>query len=151
MPNSAAKISSEYISADRMREFISQLPSVLREIYGDCRLTVSYGWSCNLHQDLLYKHMTVPVDVFPYFIKDSIEHRIFEICSSDLWIESPDSNVRILLCHESDIHIDGSDNQSIARILEHFPTIDFRSSEEWEKHYKQESARSRPNESASAG
>jgi len=125
MPNVSAKISSEYINADTMHNFIAQLPAVMREIYGRCNLTVSYGWSCNLHQDLLYKNMTVPLDVFPYFIEDSVEQKIYEICESDLLIETPDSNVKILLCHESDIHIDGTDDESIAKIVACFPKIDF--------------------------
>lgn len=140
MPNLAAKFSSAYIDANNMREFISRLPTVLREIYGDCRLTASYGWSCNLHQDLLYKKMTVPLDVFPCFIEDSMDQRIFEICNSDLLIESPDGNLRILLCHESDIHLDGTDDQSIARIVARFPTIDFRSQEEWTKYYDEQAS-----------
>jgi len=144
MPNLAAKFSSAYINADAMRDFIAELPSVLREIYGECHLTISYGWSCNLHHDLWYKKMTVPLDVFPYFIEDSIDQRIFEICNSDLLIESPDSNVRILLCHESDIHIDGSDDQSIARIRDLFHAIDFRSNEDWKKLYNRESSISGP-------
>lgn len=131
MPNYGAKVSSAYISSDVMREFIAELPSVMRDIYGNQNLKAYYGWACNLHADLLYKPMCIPLDVFPYFIEDSIEQRIFEICGSDLLIESPDSNLQILICHESDIHLDGSDDEAISKIVARFPHLDFRTADEW--------------------
>ena len=131
MPNYAAKFSSAYVSSDVMREFIAALPSIMREIYGNQNLTVYYGWASNLHPELWYKPMGVPLDVFPYFIEDSIEQRIFEIGSSDLLIESPDSNLRILICHESDIHLDGEDDDSIKLFITKFPQLDFRTADDW--------------------
>lgn len=131
MPNYAAKVSSAYISIDLMREFIAALPSIFREIYGNQNVTVNYGWACNLHPDLWYKPMGVPLDVFPYFIDDSIEQRIFEIGGSDLLIVSPDSKLRILICHESDIHLDGEDDNALNNIVARFPQLDFRTAEDW--------------------
>lgn len=131
MPNYGAKISSAYVSSNLMREFLAALPSVMRGIYGNRNLTAYYGWACNLHSDLLYIPMRVPLDVFPCFIADSVEQQIFEMCGSDLLIESPDANVRILICHESDIHLDGTDDESINRIVASFPHFDFRTADEW--------------------
>ncbi len=71
--------------------------------------------------------------------EDSIGQGIYEICGSNLLITSPDSRVEILLCHESDIHIDGSDDDSIAKIVACFPTLDFRSADEWKSHFKYQS------------
>ncbi len=45
------------------------------------------------------------------------------------------SHLQILLCHESDIHIDGTDNETIAKLVESFPNIDFRSANDWKSHY----------------
>jgi len=125
MPNYGAKVSSAYIANDLMRDFIAALPALMREIYGNRILTVYYGWDCNLHSDLCYKPMAVPLDVFPYFIDDSIEQRIFQIGGSDLLIASPDSNLKILICHESDIHLDGTDDAAINTIIARFPQLDF--------------------------
>ena len=144
MPNYGAKISSGYISSDAMREFIARLPSLMHDIYGNRNVTVFYGWACNLHHDLLHKPMQVPLEVFPYFIEDSVEQRIFEVCCSDLVIESPDAAIRILLCHESDIHLDGTDDEAIARIVGRFPDLDFRTADEWRAHYKAQSNTSPP-------
>lgn len=131
MPNYAAKLSSAYVSSDLMREFIAALPSISREIYGDQNLTVYYGWASNLHPDLWHKPMAVSLDVFPYFIEDSTEQRIFEIGGSDLLIKSPDSNLRILICHESDIHLEGVDDDAISKFVARFPQLDFRTAEDW--------------------
>lgn len=133
MPNHNAKVSSCYISKDTTRSFLALVPSLMLELYGNRNLTVYYGWACNLHPDLLYKPMSVPLDVFPYFIEDSIEQRIFVIGGSDLLIESPDSKLRLLICHESDIHLDGIDDEAINRIGMRFPELDFRTSDEWAK------------------
>jgi hypothetical protein len=131
MPNFGAKISSAYVSIALMREFIDALPSVMRDIYGNRHLIVSYGWGCNLHPELWYKPMRVALDTFPYFIEDSIEQRIFVMRGSDLLIESPDSGFCILICHESDIHLDGTDDESINKIVDSFPRFDFRTAGEW--------------------
>ena len=122
-----------------MREFIGALPSVMRDIYGDRNLMVYYGCGCNLHSHLLYKPMVVPLEVFPFFIEDSIERRIFEICGSDLLIESPDSNIQILICHESDIHLDGAGDEAIDAIVSRFPELEFRTADEWKAKHDDES------------
>jgi hypothetical protein len=132
MPNYQARYSSAYLSQEMMREFLAALPAIMLSIYGQQNLIVSYGWSCNLHGDLLFKPMQVSLDVFPYFIEDSISQRIFEVGGSDLLIESWDSQLRILMCHESDIHLDGADEQAMHQIIARFPELDFRSAEQWQ-------------------
>ncbi len=69
--------------------------------------------------------MGVSLDVFRYFIEDSIEQRIFAIGGADLLIESPDSNVRILLCTNQMFNLDGTDDESINKIVASFPQFDF--------------------------
>ncbi len=131
MPNYSAKLSSAYLSSDLMHEFLNALPTLMRNIYGNRNLTVYYGWASNLHTDLWHKPMGVPLEVFPYFIEDSIEQRIFQIGGSDLIVHSPDGNLRILLCHEADIHLDGTDYEAMKTIVARFPQLDFRTAAEW--------------------
>ena len=131
MPNYGAKVSSAYLSSDVMREFIAALPTVMRDLYGNQNLTVYYGWDCNLQPDLLYEPISVALDVFPHFIEYSIEQGIFEVGGSDLLIESPDSSIEITICHESDIHIDGTDDDALRKIVARFPQLDFRTADEW--------------------
>ena len=135
MPNYAAKVSSAYLAKELMLQFIAALPSVMRDIYGNGNLTARYGWGCKLHPDLWYKPMGVPLEVFPYFVEDSIEQRIFVVGGSDLSIESPDAQLRILLCHEADVHLDGTDDEAIERFIANFPQLDFRTADEWKAEF----------------
>jgi hypothetical protein len=136
MPNSGAKVSSAYVSPDELREFAEALPSVFRELFGDRSFSASYGWGCNIHVDLWYKPMCVGPDGFRWLIEDSTEQKIFEFGNSDLLIDSPDSTMQITICHESDIHLDGSDDESIRKIVARFPNLDFRTAEQWDAAYR---------------
>ena len=131
MPNYGAKVSSAYISSDAIREFLAALPSVMRDIHGDRPLTVSYQWGCNLHNDLCFTPMCWPLDLFSDFLADSIDQKIVKLGESELLIESADSNLKILVCHESDIHLDGTDDDAVAKIMARFPEQDFRTAADW--------------------
>jgi len=62
-------------------------------------------------------------------------------------IESPDSDWKILLCHESDIHLEGENDEFIQKIIKAFPVFDFRSSDDWKAHYNVEAETGRSSES----
>jgi hypothetical protein len=134
MPNSDAKVSSAYITRDAMRGFLAALPSVMRDTYGERSLTVLYGNGCRLHVDLCFKPMQWPLHLFSDFLSQSVEQQIFEFGQADLLIESPDSNLRILICHELDIHLDGTDDRAIGMIMAGFPNLDFRTAADWKMH-----------------
>jgi len=74
---------------------------------GGISLDVMYGWACNLEQDELYKIHPIRVDQFLDFISDSRAKGVFGLGKSDMHIEMPDRNIRLVLCHESDIHFQG--------------------------------------------
>jgi hypothetical protein len=131
MPNSAAKVSSAYLTSDAMRSFLAALPSVMREIYGDRPLVVFYGAGCRLHMDLCFKPMQWPLHLFKDFLTESLGQQIFEFGQADLLIESPDSNLQIVICHELDIHLDGTDDRAIGIITAGFPDLDFRTAADW--------------------
>ena len=131
MPHSKSKISSTYISETAMRDYIDALHPLLTELYGDQLLTASYGWACNLHNDLLYLPMRVPIKTFNYFMEDSIDQKIYEIGRSDLTINSPSNDIQITLCHESDIHLDGVNDASLDRLSKLVPHIEFKTAEQW--------------------
>ena len=74
---------------------------------GGISLDVMYGWACNLEQDELYKSHPIRVDQLLDFISESRAKGVFGLGESDMHIELPDGNIRIDLCHESDIHFRG--------------------------------------------
>lgn len=147
MANFAAKFSSATIEPDQVRSFIAGLPALLEESYSDRALTFYYGFDCNIHNDLTYKPMRVALKVFSYFVEDSIDRKIYEVGKTDMSIESPDSDWKILLCHESDIHLEGENDEFIQKIIKAFPVFDFRSSDDWKAHYKVEAETGRSSES----
>ena len=79
---------------------------------GGISLDVMYGWACNLHQDELYRTHSTRVDQLLDFISDSRAKGIFVLGECDMHIESPERNIRIDLCHESDIHFQGSKEEA---------------------------------------
>ena len=107
------------------------IPTVLAEIFGDCTFTAYYGCGAHLHAALLY----IPMAVFrPACCRmmNSIVQRIVVPGESDLLIESPAKELEITCCHESDIHIDGENAESLQRFMsaEPFRKIRFYSRDE---------------------
>ena len=111
MPNTAAKYSSEYLTAEQMALALDSLHSVLDLLFGQCTFTATYGWAANLHSDLWYRPMTIHPGVMRWFIEDSVIQRTIVPGQSDLYIESPHNELKLLFCHESDIHVDGESEE----------------------------------------
>jgi hypothetical protein len=132
MPHFGSKYSSEYLASDQMAASVGAIPRVLAEIFGDCTFTAYYGCGTNLHNALLYIPMAVQTGVLPYFLEDSIDQRIVVPGESDLIIESPAKGLEITCCHESDIHIDGENEEAMERFMsaEPFAEIKFYSRDE---------------------
>jgi hypothetical protein len=85
------------------------LPSLIKELAGDCILSVEYGVGCNIHNDLQYKPMEVGIFWLHRFLAESKEQRIFLPGQSDLSITTPNGGLTIIICHESDVHLSGLD------------------------------------------
>ena len=134
MPHHKAKLSSRYITAAEMAQFAKGLPQLFSEIPGEEKcMIIHYGWGCNAHQDLLYQPMPVLLEAFPQFLEESIEQKIFDFGDCDLLIDSVNGELKILLCHESDIHIDGSNDELAQKVSEAYPSFEFRTGEAWEQ------------------
>ncbi len=117
MPNRAAKYSSDYLPKERMHSLLLALPAVLKSLLGEHKIIASYGWASNIHGDLHYKPMNDDTRWLQYLIEDSIAQRIVVPGESDFRFEVPESRAEILYCHESDIHLDGSDDELLRRFM----------------------------------
>jgi hypothetical protein len=109
------------LQPERLQSVLESLPMILQDLLGDCLVTAMYGWGCNLHSDLCYVPMRVRTRWVDRFIKDSLEQRIFVPAESDLSFELPDERMRLLFCHEGDIHISGSDDELREKLLASVP------------------------------
>ena len=94
--------------------------------FGKTRPLISPGF--------VWNGATAPVQtsVLPYFVEDSIDQRIVVPGESDLIIESPSRGLVITCCHESDIHVDGENEETMRQFMsaEPFRKIKFYSREE---------------------
>lgn len=128
-------MSSKTLTEAEILEFLNDLPGILSPLLSSDQLQIQYGFGTNLHSDLWYVPMRVSLQVFPYFIEDSVTHRIFELGGSDLIIGIPNTSTKIVACHESDVHLDGENLALISQIAQSFPKLDFRTAEAWKQHF----------------
>ncbi len=82
--------------------FIEQLPSA--------EVDVIYGWGC--HTDHAWKQHMIPTIGIKDWIEDSIRLGIYTPGHCDLIISKGES-LKIVLCHECDIHIETGDRAII--------------------------------------
>lgn len=68
----------------------------------------------------------------PFFIEDSVNQRIIVPGQSDFLVNSPQKELELLFCHESDIHVDGESLDVMQRFMaaEPFSKIRFYSQSE---------------------
>jgi len=71
--------------------------------------------------DLCYVPMKVRTSWVHRFIRDSLEQRIVVPAESDLSFELPDGRIKLLFCHDGDIHISGSDDALREKLLASVP------------------------------
>jgi hypothetical protein len=138
MPNRAAKFSTEYLSEEQMRAALLALPSVLQRLLGKHAVIASYGWQARIHSSLSHVPMHDNTDCIQYLIEDSLEQRIVIPGESDFRFVVPEDRLDVLFCHESDIHLDGSDEQLLHSFRSTFPYLEYRwySQEDVEKMMK---------------
>jgi hypothetical protein len=117
--NSENTIYTRILELKEIQSVIDKIPEFIRELVGDCIVSVEYGCGCNIHNDLQYIPMETGTSWLGRFISGSIEQKIFIPSKSDLSITTPDEEVTILFCHESDIHIFGKDQQLVEKVISH--------------------------------
>lgn len=72
---------------------------------GVVHVSVSFGWDANLGIKDMWKDQTVAVKDLCSFIALSEKSGVVVVGKGDILITAPDFS--FILCHESDIHIDG--------------------------------------------
>ena len=135
MPNKGARFSSHYLPKEQMHSALLALPGVLQTLLGEHKIVVRYGWAANIHSDLMYHPMNDSTNWIQYLIEDSIEQRIIIPGESDFRFEVPNGRLDLVFCHESDIHLDGSDDELLRRFMatEPFCKMQWHTKEDLEK------------------
>ena len=112
---------SQQLTPEEQKHAMESLPNAWREIFGDCLVTIRYGWGCKIHPALLYTPMPTGIAWIDRFIADSLRQEIVMPGDSDFLFEDPDKRLEVVFCHEGHVHIGGNDPQAIARILSFSP------------------------------
>ena len=123
----ADKFVSKGLSREEIRGALLSLPQALKGLVGECLVTAMYGVGCKLHGQLLYIPMSVSTQWLHKFVADSVEQGIVVPGRSDICITTPEQGLKVLFCHEGDLHVGGRDDGLIARFisLEPFVACDF--------------------------
>jgi len=117
VPNFAAKYSSEFLSAERLRSALLQLPSIIEHLLGQVAISARYGCGTKLHAELHFIPMGLSTELLPFFLEDSLDQRIYAPGESDLLLALPDQQLDLIFCHESDIHINGEDEELMRQFI----------------------------------
>src|SRR4051812_4056626 len=125
VPNGACKYSTDYLSEDQMRDALLSLAPALQSLLGESKLTAGYGCGAKIHGDLRYVPMSESTEYIQYLIEDSIEQRIILPGESDFYVEAPEKRLIVTFCHESDIHLDGTDEELLQRFMSTAPYCSF--------------------------
>jgi hypothetical protein len=126
MPSSAAKFSSGYLPKEQMHSALMALPEALQSLLGDHKIIAMYGWASKIHGSLLWQPMEDDTGRLKYLIEDSIEQRIVIPGESDFIFEVPDKRLQVTFCHESDIHLNGSDDVLLKQFMTTKPYLEMR-------------------------
>lgn len=98
-------------------ELLRALPSVLANLLGSEIIEAMYGWDANLHIDLCWKPMEVGTAWLDRFIRESLNPAIIVPGKSDFIFIVRGGALEIRFCHESDLHVSGTDLELISRLL----------------------------------
>ena len=127
MPNSGVKYSTEYLTTEKLTAALLALPETIATLVGHHSVVVQYGWSSYIHPDLTY----TPMNCFgkrslQELIQYSIDRGITVPGESDFLFEVPEQRLEIVICHESDIHLDGNENELLERFMALEPFTQYR-------------------------
>ncbi|WP_428305302.1 hypothetical protein [Lacipirellula sp.] len=126
MANSGSKFSTDYLLNEQMYSALLALPGVLTALLGAHKVVAMYGWAAKIHPSLAWQRMDDHTDRLQYLIEDSIDQRIIVPGQSDFYFEVPEKRLAVMFCHESDIHLDGSDDELLKRFMASDPFAQMR-------------------------
>lgn len=98
-------------------DLLRALPTTLANLLGSEIVEAMYGWGANLHIDLCWKPMGVGTAWLDRFIRESLNPTIIVPGGSDFIFTVRGGALEIRFCHESDLHVSGTDQELISRFI----------------------------------
>jgi hypothetical protein len=119
VPNHAESIEevrTEPLPVEQLRGNIPDIISFLLSL-GYERVTVTYGFGCNLPIDRLWKPVETHTGQLSAYIERSEQEGVFQLGRCDLHIEDAQNTLEFRLCHESDIHFASTDRTLVEQAI----------------------------------
>ena len=112
------EIVTNSLSVEKLQESIPEMARFL-ELVERKRISVEYGWGCNLPTSQLWNPMPMEPSQLEEFFEESRKNGTFTLGSSDLTIRDVEGSMSFTICHESDLHFVSGDK----RLLEQVATM----------------------------
>ena len=112
------EIITNSLSVEQLQESISEMAHFFAATDRK-RISVEYGWGCNLPTDQLWSPMQMDSSQLQEFVENSQRNGTLKLGSGDLIVRDVEESMSFTICHESDLHFVASDKQ----VLEHVATM----------------------------
>jgi hypothetical protein len=109
------------LSREQLFEELVYVVRALRDL-GSTECNVMFGWDSHLPIDNMWKDRTTRIEDIVNYLVQSENQGTIAIGRSDVFIQA--SNFEFVLCHESDIHVNG-DSDLVPHCLERWTSCGY--------------------------
>ena len=115
------QITSGALTADQVRTELEAAPSILRR-HGIEDIVACFGVGSSANIDELWQLHELHVSELLEFARTSADRGLFRPGNSDLIVNVPDNSTVLTFCHESDIHVESTNDALIAEFVQRWKT-----------------------------
>jgi hypothetical protein len=123
MASKAAKFSTDLFAEGADACCSAGFARCAANLLGEHKIVAMDGWKTKIHGSLHWQPMNDDTRWLQYLIEDSIEQKIVTPGESDFIFEVPAKRLEVMFCHESDIHLDGTDDQLLQQFMTSEPYL----------------------------
>jgi hypothetical protein len=107
------EVTSGILTADVMSRELDALPSMLQQL-GVVEVEAFFGFGCVGPMDELYKSTLLKPPALLAWVSTEGQRVGFQVSRGDLFVKAMDGKVEVHFCHDSDIHVKGTDAEAVA-------------------------------------
>lgn len=128
------EVTSGILAVKQVQAELEAAPEILRR-HGIDLVVAYFGIGSAADIDELWIPHEFRVSVLLDFVQDGIERGRFEPGESDLFVKTPDGSTELHFCHESDIHLESTNEALVEEVARRWETQGFQGyrkvSEQW--------------------
>ncbi len=122
--NKTLLVTSGILTADQVRAELEAAPDILRR-YGIEQVVACFGIGSKANIDELWKPHEIHISELLEFAQTGIDRGLFCPAESDLFVTVPDNSTELKFCHESDIHLDSTNDALIGEFAQRWKAQGF--------------------------